>query len=226
MTSTLSSRLAAVAALVPEGSVAADVGAGHGRLAAFLAGTGRCRRVVAIDASPRELEACLPTPGVVVRWGDGLAELEPEDGVDTAIVAGLGGAAIAGIVARRPAGLALRLFVLQPQTEAALLRAGLPPAGLVLTGERLVEDGGRFYPILVAVPGGAAEVPASYPGLTPADVLEAGPYLLRDRPEELMRAWSSQRDRLAGIAARGAAARARVEGALARAERILAALAT
>jgi len=204
----LSPRLAAIASLVPEGSVVADVGAGHGLLADALLRSGRCLRVIALDASPHEL----PQAGLDRRWGDGLAPLKPEDGVDTAIVAGLGGAAIAGIVGRRPSGLTILRWILQPQTEAALLRASLLGSGLSLVDERLVEDAGRFYPILVASPGAGA--PASFPGLTAEDVLEAGPCLLRDRPRELAAAWERQRERLARVDPAGPA--------LARAERILA----
>ncbi|HJQ97235.1 MAG TPA: tRNA (adenine(22)-N(1))-methyltransferase TrmK [Candidatus Polarisedimenticolaceae bacterium] len=209
----LSPRLAAVASLVPEGSIAADVGAGHGRLAAHLLRSGRCRRVVAIELSPAELEVSADVPGLERRLGDGLAPLRPEDGIDTVIVAGLGGAAIAGVVARRPPGLAVVRWILQPQTEAARLRAALARCGLSLVDERLVEDGGRFYPILVATPG--RSLPAlAYPGLTDEDVLEAGPCLLRDRPPELAAAWERQRERLARVAPG--------DPALARAERILA----
>ncbi|HVQ35818.1 MAG TPA: tRNA (adenine(22)-N(1))-methyltransferase TrmK [Candidatus Bathyarchaeia archaeon] len=213
----LSPRLAAVASLVPEGSVAADVGAGHGRLAAHLLRSGRCRRVVVIELSPAELELSADVPGLERRRGDGLSPLRPEDGVDTAIVAGLGGAAIAGIVGRRPGGALIRRFVLQPQTEAGRLRARLLEEGLGLVAERLVEDSGRFYTILVASPeaGTRLTVPC---GLTEEDVLEAGPCLLRDRPAELARAWERQRARLTGLADRGA----RVAPALARASRILA----
>jgi len=205
----LSPRLAAVADLVPEGSIAADVGAGHGQLAAHLLRSGRCPRVVTIDLSPSE---------PAERLGDGLAALMPEDGVDTVIVAGLGGATIAGIVARRPLGVSPRRWILQPQTEAAHLRARLLEASLGLVAERLVEDAGRFYPILVASPEAKARliVPS---GLDEEDVLEAGPCLLRDRPPELATAWERQRERLGRLAERGAR---RVVPALARAERILA----
>jgi len=222
MTISLSPRLAALAALVPEGSAAADVGAGHGRLAAELARTGRCRRVVVIDISPSELDASTARrAGLDLRCGDGLGPLRPEDRVETVIVAGLGGASIARIISSRPEGLSIQRWILQPQTEAALLRSCLPSSGLALVAERLVEDGGRSYPILVASPAPAPELPA-FPGLTREDVLEAGPFLLRDRPPELASAWSRQRARLAGLSARGG----RVAEALARAERILAYLAT
>lgn len=216
----LSPRLAVVASLVPEGSVAADVGAGHGRLAAHLVASGRCPRVIVVDRSRDELAAVAPRPGLDLRLGDGLAPIGPRDGVDTVIVAGMGGASIAGILLRGARGLTVARFVLQPQTEAALLRKRLPGAGLALVDERLVEDAGRSYVVLVAEPGGAGG-PDRFPGLTPEDVLAAGPHLLSRRPVELAAAWERQRVRLARIARRGGG---REE--LARAERILAYLAT
>src|SRR5262245_22370460 len=146
----LSPRLAVVASFVPEGSVAADVGAGHGRLAAHLLRSGRCRRVVVVELSPSELALSAQVPGLERRLGDGLAPVRPEDGVDTVVVAGMGGAAIAGIVVRRPREVPIRRWVLQPQTEAGHLRGRLLEDGLGLAAERLVEDTGRFYVVLVA----------------------------------------------------------------------------
>jgi tRNA (adenine22-N1)-methyltransferase len=216
----LSPRLAAIAELVPEGSVAADVGGGHGLLAAHLVASGRSPRVILVDRSRRELEASAQLPGLTLRLGEGLAPLRREDAVDTVIVAGLGGATIARILAGRPEGLRVARFVLQPQTEAAVLRARLTECGLELVDERLVEDTGRFYVVLAAV-SGAPVRPARFPGLTPEDVLAAGPYLLERRSAELTVAWEGQRARLARIARRGGA-----KDALARAERILAYLAT
>ena len=211
----LSPRLAAIAELVPEGSVAADVGGGHGLLAAHLVASGRSPRVILVDRSRRELEASVQLPGLSLRLGEGLAPLRREDAVDTVIVAGLGGATIARILAGRPEGLPVARFVLQPQTEAAVLRARLTACGLAL-----VEDTGRFYVVLAAV-SGASVRPVLFPGLTPEDVLAAGPCLLERRPAELTAAWEGQRARLARIARRGGA-----KDALARAERILAYLAT
>src|SRR5262245_55069907 len=139
----LSPRLATIAHLVPEGSVAADVGGGHGQLAAHLVGSGRCPRVIVVDRSPREVAAAVRLPGVCLRLGDGLVPLRPDDEVDTVVVAGLGGKAIARILAGRPRSLPLTRFLLQPQTEAAALRESLPTSGLTLVDERLVEDAGR-----------------------------------------------------------------------------------
>ena len=45
----LDARLAAAAAYVRPGSAAADVGCDHGKLAAYLAASGRCPRVIASD---------------------------------------------------------------------------------------------------------------------------------------------------------------------------------
>jgi tRNA (adenine22-N1)-methyltransferase len=213
-------RLAAIAELIPEGSVVADVGGGHGRLAAHLVVSGRSARVILVDRSREELAASVRRPGLSLRLGDGLTPLRPEDAVDTVVVAGLGGAAIVGILAGRPAGLPISRYVLQPQTEAAVLRSRLPACGLALVDERLVEDAGRFYVVIGAVPGTGAW-PTSFPGLTPEDVLAAGPCLLTRRPPELAAAWERQRVRLARIGRRGGA-----DDALARAERILAYLAT
>jgi tRNA (adenine22-N1)-methyltransferase len=172
-----------------------------------------------VDRSRDELAASATLPGLSHRLGDGLAPVDPEDRVDTVIIAGMGGAAIAGILARRPEPLTVSRFILQPQTEAALVRKRLAGAGLALVDERLVRDGARFYVVLVATPGPPPE-PVRFPGLTAEDVHAAGPVLLLRRPAELTVAWERQRARLSKIARRGGG-----DAALARAERIVSYLA-
>ena len=77
----LSPRMMAVAALIPDDGVVADIGADHGRLSVWLASRGR--RVIAVDISARSLAkaaALASRCGVAERvacGGDGLEPLEP-----------------------------------------------------------------------------------------------------------------------------------------------------
>lgn len=94
-----------------------------------------------------------------LRTGDGLDPIGPEeaDGLGV-ILAGLGGRTIAEILERRPE-LTRRLawVVTCPSHLEAEVRPALRRLGLSLSDERLVEDRGRFYEIVVSRPEAAPE---------------------------------------------------------------------
>jgi hypothetical protein len=114
-----------VAAFIPEGSVAADIGTDHALLAAHLVATGRSPRVIATDAnaSPlavarRALERWPAAAAVELRLGHGLRVLRPGE-ADVLELAGLGGDTIADLLGDRPeVAAAARRLVLQPARSA------------------------------------------------------------------------------------------------------------
>lgn len=124
----------------------ADIGCGDGHLALYLRGRGH--RVVATEhrvgpaARARErLGEC--------RLGDGLEPLAPGE-VDVAVIAGMGGNTIAGILERSPGvARALDRIVIQPQQRIAELRDWLATAGYEPLGEHATADRGRPYTVLV-----------------------------------------------------------------------------
>ena len=158
------------------------------------------------------------------RGGDGLAALRPDDAVDTVVIAGVGTATILAMLAAlprlRPAPVRL---VLQPRNHEATLRRWLSAHRWQLVSERLTEDRGRAY-VTLAAERGADGALYRHPRLSRADLLAAGPLLVRARTSAMVRYWAAQRRRLAAIAGSDAsgpqAARARTS--LARASRILA----
>lgn len=157
----LSPRLQAVAAYVPSCHVVADIGTDHGFLPAALIRVGRATRAIASDCKQSPLARARCTARelgledqVDFRLGDGLSVLAPGE-ADCAIIAGMGGETIAAILNGAPWAVAqLPLLVLQPMTRAEILRKWLPENGYAVRAERLVEDRGKIYPILV-VAGGA-----------------------------------------------------------------------
>ncbi len=91
----LDARLSAAAELVRPGLPAADIGCDHGKLAAVLAGSGRCPRVIGADLRPgplakarRTLEAAGCQDKVELRLGDGLSVLR-EGEAATIVLAGV-----------------------------------------------------------------------------------------------------------------------------------------
>ena len=160
----LSPRLMRVASFIPRGARVADVGTDHARLPLWLVQNGVCERVTATDLSAgplgraeRLVSKCGLLDRVRLMRADGLAGLEGE--IDRAVIAGMGGDVISGILARAPwlreEGVAL---ILQPMTAAEVLRAFLQNSGYAITAESLVKEGRRLYQIIAAAPGQMPEI--------------------------------------------------------------------
>lgn len=151
----LSPRLGAIAGLVPDGcGCLADIGTDHGYVPVSLLLEGKIRRAVAADIGPLPLDHARRTAeqyGVTekldFRLGDGLSVLEPGE-AEVIVIAGMGGDAIAEILAAAPWSRAGPLLLLQPMSKAETLRPFLPENGYAVLGERLVQDKGVLYPIL------------------------------------------------------------------------------
>ena len=177
----LDARLSAVAALVPSGCRAADIGSDHAYLAMALWQAGKVSRMIAADkhegpcrAAQRTLAAAGLSADIPVRQGDGLSVLAPGE-VDTVCIAGMGGALIAAILAAASKVVErLQRLVLQPMNDAPLLRRWLYEHDWHLAAETLAEADGRLYEILAAEPGAA---PLPEPGL-----LLIGPRLWEQKP--------------------------------------------
>jgi tRNA (adenine22-N1)-methyltransferase len=203
----LDPRLAAVAAFVPAGSRVADVGADHGRLALALVRSDHAASCIATEATPARLlrlrarvERSGGDPRLTLRCGDGLEPLSREDRLDVLVLAGLGGPSMVRILAdpRRPE-LRIPRLVLQPATDAGVLRRWLLASGLATMDERLVEVRGRFH-VVIAAEAGASLVPSPSPaGLDTDDLLEVGPVLVARRDPHLLPYWRATRDRQRGI---------------------------
>lgn len=162
----LDARLAAIAAFVPAGMSFADIGGDHAYLAAALVQEGRAPRAVVGDlsagacaAARRTVEARVLADRIAVRQGDGLSVLVPGE-ADAVVIAGMGGALIAQILAQSPDVLAhVKTLVLQPMNAGAKLRAWLYENGWHMADETLAQAGGRIYEVIRAERG-HEEMPA------------------------------------------------------------------
>ena len=147
----LKPRLAAVAALVPEDGVVADIGTDHAYLPIYLVQEGLAQRVIAIEnrlsalaGARHSLNLFNQAQKIELRLGDGLEALRRTDRVDTVVVAGLGGRTICRLLARsRECWNWFQGMVLQPAGSAAIAPlAGRPSlgsgAGAFGAGERAV----------------------------------------------------------------------------------------
>ena len=186
----LDARLSAAAAYVRPGHPAADIGCDHGKLSAWLAGSGRCPRVFACDLRPDPLEKarrrCAPwADRVDCRLGSGLEVLAPGE-ADDIIIAGMGAETILDILDAAPWVADGRYnLVLVPATKHSLLRLGLARRGFALAGETLCQAAGRWYTVINARFDGQARTPDAWFCLTGLTEDQPGfeGYLAQQRPK-------------------------------------------
>ena len=156
----LSKRLAAIASLVTQGNILADIGCDHGYLPIYLIQQQRIPRAIAMDIrsgplsrARQNIEAYGLLDYIEVRLSDGLEALDPAE-AQTVVAAGMGGPLMEEIL-KRGAGLlaSVQELVLQPQSEVEHFRRFLRKLPFTVTKEELVEEDGKYYTVLAAGPG-------------------------------------------------------------------------
>lgn len=160
----LSKRLYAVAGLVTEGASVADIGTDHGYIPIWLMKQGIAGHVIAMDINRGPLErARMHIRGhrlegkIETRLSDGLAALRQGE-VDTIIAAGMGGGLVIHILQEGSAVVdRLNACILQPQSEIHRVRKYLNGHGLYIEKEDMVEEDGKFYPMMRVVHGEAED---------------------------------------------------------------------
>lgn len=154
----LSERLQAVANLVGETGVVADVGTDHGYIPVYLVSAGKAERAIAMDVNQGPLQRALEhirkfhmEKQIETRLSDGFKALQPGE-AQTIVVAGMGGALMKRILdeGEDVAHTAKRL-VLQPQSELSAFRHFLAEHGYRIFGEDMVYEDGKFYSMMAAV---------------------------------------------------------------------------
>lgn len=156
----LSKRLYAVASLVTEGASVADIGTDHGYVPIYLMKNNIASKVIALDINKGPLErARMHIIGhglkgqIETRLSDGLKNVQPGE-VDTMIAAGMGGALVIKILKdSKDVVENLTAFILQPQSEISKVRKYLNTNGFQIIDEDMVEEDGKFYPMMKVVHG-------------------------------------------------------------------------
>lgn len=196
----LSKRLLAIADLATPCRVVADVGCDHGFLSIYLLQEGIAERAVAMDVrtgplarAQEHIAECRLQERMDARLGDGLEKLSPGE-ADTVVIAGMGGNVMLHILTEGRDILAGGpALVLQPQSEIAKVRRFLDGIGYQIVREDMVEEEGKFYPMMRAIPRRKSDLSAfscgqseAFGTLTPEQ--EAfGPCLLAERNLTLAR---------------------------------------
>lgn len=118
---------------------------------------------------------------IETRKSDGLTALRPGE-ADAAVIAGMGGLLICRILEQgREVAATIRDWVLEPQSDTARVRSYLLNHGYTICEEEIVEEDGKFYPVMRVRTGkeenGEADNQEPY---RPEELLY-GRYLLRNR---------------------------------------------
>lgn len=152
----LDDRLAAVAALVRQGSRVADIGTDHGYLIAWLLLKGRAAFGYACDIHQKPLEKAretLKSYGLDDRsqllLADGLEGLLPEQ-VDEIVIAGMGADTILHILDEAGWKNSDQRFLLQPMSKHHILREGLYQRGYEIMEEKAAMVKGFAYTVIQA----------------------------------------------------------------------------
>ncbi|RQD76877.1 MAG: SAM-dependent methyltransferase, partial [Candidatus Syntrophonatronum acetioxidans] len=157
----LTPRLKTIASLVPEGSIAADIGADHGYLSVFLVEQGICPKVIAGEKNEKPLKKARELvksmeleDRVLIRLGDGLEVIKKGYKVNTVIIAGMGGQTLVNILRKDYHKLKdIETLILQPMTDIPQVRKWLIENNYKIAREELAREGKQFYEIIVAEPG-------------------------------------------------------------------------
>lgn len=154
----LSDRLLALSAMVGAGNKVCDVGCDHAWVPIYLIKRGISPSVLAMDVRKGPLEQAkghIKEYGlekyIETRLSDGL-ECYKSGEADSLICAGMGGRLMISILGKDAAKTSsFKELILQPQSELQQFRHFLRSQGYLIVGENMIEEGGKFYPIIKAV---------------------------------------------------------------------------
>lgn len=199
----LSQRFEAILSLVRPCRTLVDIGTDHGLIPLAAIARHLATTAIAIDRQPAPLQvaeanrrAAALEDKLDLRLGDGLAPLRPGEG-DTLTIAGMGARLIVTILRAHPDTLTgFSRLILQPNQQPEQVRAWAREAGWHLADEALVEEAGRFFPVLAFIPGTGPDPAYALPGFSADELLVLGPRLLEKGDAVARRFWQAQRDRL------------------------------
>lgn len=154
----ISERLRAASDLVSQGRRLADVGTDHGYVPIFLVLENRIPSAVAMDINQGPLERARLhirqynlEEQIETRLSDGLSALLPGE-ADSILIAGMGGMLTVRILANGKEALRkAEELILQPQSDIREVRLFLKKNGYRIDRENIVEEDGKFYPMMHAV---------------------------------------------------------------------------
>lgn len=154
----LSKRLQAVADFITPGRTVADVGTDHGYIPIYMVESGRSPSAVAMDINQGPLDRAKAhieeydlADKITIRLSDGIDALLPME-AECVVIAGMGGGLMIHILEQDPDNTRGVLeWVFEPQSEVKAFRGYLWEHGFHIIREDMVEEDGKYYPIIKAV---------------------------------------------------------------------------
>ncbi|MCD5978091.1 tRNA (adenine(22)-N(1))-methyltransferase [Pseudomonas quasicaspiana] len=186
---TLSRRLERVAAHVPAGARLADIGSDHGYLPVALMRRGSIAAAVAGEVALTPFRAAERTVRendldqlITVRMANGLAAIQPEDGITAISICGMGGETIRDILEEGKAHLTgEERLILQPNGGERPLRQWLMENGYCILREEVLRENRFDYEVIVAERAG--------PVVYTAEELYFGPLQMKARSPAFLLKW-------------------------------------
>ncbi|EKG30441.1 hypothetical protein Pav631_4325 [Pseudomonas avellanae BPIC 631] len=182
-------RLERVATRVPAGARLADIGSDHGYLPVALLNRGAISAAVAGEVALTPFYAAQRTvrendldQQISVRLADGLAAIEPADGITAISLCGMGGETIRDILESGKARLSgQERLILQPNGGEQPLRVWLMEHDYRILDEEVLRENRFDYEIIVAERSG----PVTYT----AEQLYFGPLQMQTRSPAFLLKW-------------------------------------
>lgn len=147
----------AIISLVRKGESVADIGCDHGYIPIVLYKTGISPKCIASDVKEGPVRIAKEnilqfraSEGVETRIGDGLTVLRPGE-ADTAVITGMGGRTILGILSQKWDVASGMNMILSPQSEVDEVRRFLAEKGFRIEEECFVKEDNKYYPVIRAL---------------------------------------------------------------------------
>lgn len=190
----LSKRLQAVADLVTAGYKVADIGTDHAYIPIFLLETGKTDWAAAMDVNKGPIEKARENiraygleAQIETRLSNGFLALGKGE-VQSAVIAGMGGNLVIRILQEgRDVVSTLQECILQPQSETDKVRAFLLREGFFFIEEDMVEEDGKYYPMMKVKPPKSGEESRQNEEVWKIEQLWFGKLLLEKRHPVLKR---------------------------------------
>lgn len=155
----LSKRLKAVADMVTEGNIAADIGTDHGYVPIYLIKNNISKKAYALDINEGPLKMAAKnirleglSDKITTVLSDGMEQMK-DNMAESVIIAGMGGDLIVDILSRGSRIKGIKELVLSPHKRIDLVRKFLSQNCWEIIKEDMVMDGGKYYTIIKTVKG-------------------------------------------------------------------------
>lgn len=189
----LSLRLTRVGEQIPNQARLADIGSDHAYLPVALMLQDKIQYAVAgevvkgpFESASRQVAKNGLSDKITVRLADGLAAIQPEDQIDTIVIAGMGGTLIRTILDNGKSQQKItgkERLVLQPNVGERTLREWLQENHYMILHEELIEENHKNYEIIVAEEGSKTYTPQE---------LFFGPCLLKEKNLVFYKKWAHE----------------------------------